>query len=170
MFQSTRPRRARLKGKELKSQLDKFQSTRPRRARLRPDGPLGAVKLFQSTRPRRARPFLFYLSPSIYLFQSTRPRRARPASSLPASRACRVSIHAPAKGATLTFRGKSSPINCFNPRAREGRDPLFATAAVARIGFNPRAREGRDSIRRVRGNTLGVSIHAPAKGATIPPS
>ena len=59
----------------------------------------------------------------------------------------------------------------FNPRAREGRDcSPCAMAPGAWIGFNPRAREGRDS-RRVRRQSRSedVSIHAPARGATVPP-
>ena len=35
-------------------------------------------------------------------------------------------------------------------------------------GFNPRAREGRDESQCIRATALiVVSIHAPAKGATI---
>ena len=34
----------------------------------------------------------------------------------------RVSIHAPAKGATLSRNKKLFIAMCFNPRAREGRD------------------------------------------------
>ncbi len=84
-----------------------------------------------------------------------------------------VSIHAPAKGATIPdghyedivmFQSTRprrarlpnqkiylSHLVCFNPRAREGRD-----LAAGRMGnilsecFNPRAREGRDQSRSER--------------------
>ncbi len=57
----------------------------------------------------------------------------------------RVSIHAPAKGATISAMNCSIVIACFNPRPREGGDPFC------------------DRLSAV----LTVSIHAPAKGATI---
>ena len=56
-----------------------------------------------------------------------------------------VSIHAPARGATLHQKTFEPHPYCFNSRAREGRD-RFARIAEARI--------------------LSVSIHAPARGAT----
>ena len=56
----------------------------------------------------------------------------------------KVSIHAPARGATSTS--------------------VSLTACVA--GFNPRAREGRDPIVNAEAKRLLVSIHAPARGAT----
>ena len=77
----------------------------------------------------------------------------------------------------------------FNPRARVGRDPAGLQERASRPGFNPRARVGRDEksmlaitrerefqSTRPRGARLedlhgtrqaaGVSIHAPAWGAT----
>jgi len=58
-------------------------------------------------------------------FQSTRPGRAR----LPSQRLLHiieiVSIHAPGKGATSIRCRRSCAKSCFNPRAREGRDPLL---------------------------------------------
>jgi len=56
-----------------------------------------------------------------------------------------VSIHAPAWGATKTRSFYYSFLNCFNPRARVGRD------------------SGHDWVKFVE---LLVSIHAPAWGAT----
>ena len=80
--------------------------------------------MFQSTRPRGARPFGAQRAVIHEWFQSTRPRGARP-------------------GASATVSGAPE---CFNPRARVGRDDEM-TADLAR------ARE--------------VSIHAPAWGATL---
>ena len=99
-----------------------------------------------------------------------------------------VSIHAPARGATVSRRKGRPECDCFNPRAREGRDELETAPPVIVRGFNPRAREGRDFRReefrcgrrcfnpRARegrdacaGESAGrlrVSIHAPARGAT----
>ena len=57
----------------------------------------------------------------------------------------RVSIHAPAKGATSTSNAIMEVWRSFNPRSREGSDDAGAEEAPA----------------------PEVSIHAPAKGATI---
>ena len=55
-----------------------------------------------------------------------------------------ISIHAPAKGATLSDIRQSQRRTYFNPRSREGSD-------WEQNGFR---------------NAHGISIHAPAKGAT----
>jgi len=56
----------------------------------------------------------------------------------------RVSIHAPVKGATSIFRGRSELFMCFNPRSREGSDEKFPDMFRGDRGFNPRSREGSD--------------------------
>ena len=57
---------------------------------------------------------------------------------------------------------------CFNPRAREGRDASGSRSPDCNTSFNPRAREGRDGEKaKESGRLVGVSIHAPARGATI---
>ena len=58
-----------------------------------------------------------------WLFQSTRPRRARPQLAHRLTWPGTVSIHAPAKGATGRIGCLRAGSRCFNPRAREGRDP-----------------------------------------------
>ena len=59
-----------------------------------------------------------------------------------------VSIHAPAWGATKEAAPGLRSGECFNPRARMGRDQPVSLAAVVARCFNPRARMGRDSILR----------------------
>ncbi len=123
---------------------------------------------FQSTRPRGARPSRRCARRSNPAFQSTRPRGARRAGLRPRPRARRsfnpraregrdapaftyrllramVSIHAPARGATLRRPRGLPSLGRFNPRAREGRDP---------------------NQREFLGPIEEVSIHAPARGAT----
>ena len=101
-----------------------------------------------------------------------------------------VSIHAPARGATGTRVAMPLGGTGFNPRARAGRDALVGGSLGARERFNPRARAGRDGFwsgfpgggikfqsTRPRGARRGdrccppsgenVSIHAPARGATV---
>ena len=121
-----------------------FQSTRPHGARpgmitfLR-----GRVK-FQSTRPHGARPGRVRSIACHWPFQSTRPHGARPAG--PAT---------------------TSISSSFNPRARTGRDASRAVPSWTRSSFNPRARTGRDRRKRREHGAGVVSIHAPARGATI---
>ncbi len=141
-------------------------------------------------------------------FQSTLPRGERPPfRSHPAP--LPVSIHAPARGATvrrlnplaiscfnprsragsdhqydIRFRGVGS----FNPRSRAGSDVISIRLKAGLISFNPRSRAGSDRYvphydlvlgfqsTLPRGERLrttspldtprGVSIHAPARGAT----
>ena len=77
-----------------------------------------------------------------------------------------VSIHAPAWGATVRYKGMIVTDLSFNPRTRMGCD-LFFCQQIARISrFNPRTRMGCDRNKRRGRPTHRVSIHAPAWGAT----
>ena len=98
---------------------------------------------FQFTRPRGARPTPPRFDRLVVQFQFTRPRGARlyPGS---AARVGKVSIHAPAWGAT------SPGCSSFGRRSR----------------FNSRARVGRDAGALAVALVHEVSIHAPAWGAT----
>jgi len=99
-----------------------------------------------------------------------------------------VSIHAPARGATIpTSRCDDSAMfqftrprgarphgaswwwesmRCFNSRARAGRDLASLSRIRASHSFNSRARAGRDSAWALPCWIKSVSIHAPARGAT----
>ncbi|EAQ36314.1 hypothetical protein NB311A_20291 [Nitrobacter sp. Nb-311A] len=61
-----------------------------------------------------------------------------------------VSIHAPARGATCRNRKLPAASNCFDPRAREGRDLIERLRERAATSFDPRAREGRDPREETR--------------------
>ena len=121
------------------------------------------------------------------LFQSTRPQGARHLLASDDAMTVVVSIHAPARGATVSKPRKSFMYwfqstrpqgarpwgrlgsgnrSSFNPRARKGRDLAWAWWAAKDFGFNPRARKGRDFALWVTGRLKTVSIHAPARGAT----
>ena len=79
------------------------------------------------------------------MFQSTRPRGARQGQ-----------------------RASRSDEKGFNPRAREGRDLIASMPEHTLPSFNPRAREGRDNPALPSGTVVEiVSIHAPARGATL---
>ena len=79
---------------------------------------------------------------------------------------CEVSIHAPAWGATELEEVCVETGASFNPRARVGRDRLKGVVNGELVCFNPRARVGRDEKKAAAARENGVSIHAPAWGAT----
>ena len=97
-----------------------------------------------------------------------------------------VSIHAPARGATdcmsprrndIQFQSTrphgarpvihfaNCPYSCFNPRARTGRDnkTIYRINQLEFQSTRPHGARQGDNIRR---KIYGVSIHAPARGAT----
>ena len=100
-----------------------------------------------------------------------------------------VSIHAPARGATLSALRASPDDTGFNSRSREGSDRHPREHTPIPSGFNSRSREGSDlrglsppllvscfNSRSREGSDLEsdkyfdtqeVSIHAPARGATV---
>ena len=160
-----------------------FQSTRPRRARLNLLLNLSPA-LVSIHAPTQGATDTELFKKAMGLFQSTRPRRARQIRVV--GRYLRyVSIHAPTQGATsIAVVVKST--RCFNPRAHAGRD-MPCVFIASGFGFNPRAHAGRDVLtainsvnwgfqstrpRRARPDSCGlfcflsVSIHAPTQGAT----
>ena len=105
-----------------------FQSTRPRGARRAQRGLHSRRRLFQSTRPRGAR----QLRHGLWLGRSHFNPRARVGrDAVPESIATlmtRISIHAPAWGATTDDEVYYKEWRDFNPRARVGRDTSTARA------------------------------------------
>ena len=143
-FQSTLPRRERLRQLCICAFRSQFQSTLPRRERLvlhisyfsrykisihapakgatRLQGHMRETRRFQSTLPRRERRTAKGTLDRRKIFQSTLPRRERHARSSELWSAESISIHAPAKGATPTPLIIASQAGNFNPRSREGSD------------------------------------------------
>ena len=76
-----------------------------------------------------------------------------------------VSIHAPARGATLLQASENTPFVFQSTPPHGGRRPGDAEALQPAC-FNPRPRTGGDGQRRVVNVGSRVSIHAPARGAT----
>ena len=100
---------------------------------------------FQSTLPRGERQTTRQAWDNVYLFQSTLPRGER---RLPQDRQ---------KLATD-----------FNPRSREGSDRNTTRYYALNGNFNPRSREGSDQDPcPVMLEIIKISIHAPARGATL---
>ena len=78
-----------------------------------------------------------------------------------------VSIHAPARGATTVPDLSTTGVTGFNPRPRAGGD-LKGMSARRRLScFNPRPRAGGDPSPTRGTSRECVSIHAPARGATL---
>ena len=98
---------------------------------------------FRSTPPRRGRLIMLGSTSVSMPFRSTPPRRGRPGPVRPPAR-----------------------LACFDPRPREGGDSLSRLRDAQVTGFDPRPREGGDIQRAFSIVREGVSIHAPAKGAT----
>ena len=144
--------------------------------------------IFQSTLPRRERRSCLRLCVSIGYF-NPRSREGSDILLVQAKAKEQISIHAPAKGAT-----RNGLVNCwlwtefqstlprrerpaeqryripqihFNPRSREGSDSSCLLPKSYALHFNPRSREGSDLVRNVPRAYTAISIHAPAKGATL---
>ena len=163
------------------------------RAREGRDPPLAMVGRhglqFQSTRPRGARHGIAEDNHVAGAVSIHAPARGATRAYRTEVQPCtKVSIHAPARGATrraAAGRRRSGRFNpraregrdafdlpparsrrSFNPRAREGRDRTVRAHPRGQCAFNPRAREGRDVVVDVLRRQVGLSIHAPARGAT----
>ena len=78
-----------------------------------------------------------------------------------------VSIHAPARGATMSMEFIRMAVMVFQSTLPRG-ERLPPQQSTTTIGsFNPRSRAGSDRMAEERSSVLpGVSIHAPARGAT----
>ena len=80
----------------------------------------------------------------------------------------RISIHAPARGATDKDNLEASKDINFNPRSREGSDAANIKALLNSVGFQstlPRGERLKADSDMLERNT--ISIHAPARGATL---
>ena len=190
-FQSTLPRRERLLIANAIVSESKFQSTLPRRERLFrlaqfqdvqnfnprsregsdvvPFCPLNSPLRFQSTLPRRERLLCVsqeYLRCEISIHA---PAKGATSMQLQLRTYKQISIHAPAKGATVPFFHRLVPDWDFNPRSREGSDPIPGRALrTSCISIHAPAKGATQNAHKSR-RDLFISIHAPAKGATIPP-
>ena len=145
-----------------------FQSTPPQGGRRGRRRGRGTITRFQSTPPQGGRRQSGLVSTSATGFQSTPPQGGRPPLIESKFWPTKVSIHAPAGGATLQALAGRVLRQRFNPRPRRGGDirrpnmPLFTTVSIhapaggatagatdntdCLRGFNPRPRRGGDSL------------------------
>ncbi len=130
-FQSTLPRGERHDDPSEVERLVSISIHAPARGATRPIRPAHRPGPFQSTLPRGERLYRSLPSEMIVRFQSTLPRgeRLHPGDIL--DPLPKISIHAPARGATLPdFPPGQYKIN-FNPRSREGSDFVQDEAIAA---------------------------------------
>jgi len=79
-----------------------------------------------------------------------------------------VSIHAPARGATMIHPLMYMYVLSFNPRpCARGDRPDQRTMYLPDQFQSTPLREGRRQQRGIQSKSLSVSIHAPARGATL---
>ena len=107
------------------------------------------------------------VSPKVNEISIHAPARGATRVTLSAVRRDKISIHAPARGATNLRCSNRTLISYFNPRSREGSDPLPMASFPFDYHFNPRSREGSDGVFSPFSIfQTAISIHAPARGAT----
>ena len=121
----------------------RFQSTLPRRERRWITKWLNYFADF-NPRSREGSDRNNYINGAEVYYFNPRSREGSDRAGSCQKAAGTISIHAPAKGATLVHMGEDTPRGYFNPRSREGSD---LTKRVEIWGYQ-------------------ISIHAPAKGAT----
>ena len=143
-----------------------FQSTHPLGVRPSSSLAMSCVVLFQFTHPLGVRLKMSVRTILYQLFQSTHPLGVRPFLGNLLTIHLWVSIHAPTRGATIFRLSGMLLLLCFNPRTHSGCDRIFAALKSAPPGFNPRTHSGCDYKTSFRYFVVGVSIHAPTRGAT----
>ena len=123
---------------------------------------------FQSTLPRGERPCTLILTEETVVFQSTLPRGERLCCVSYIFVSLRISIHAPARGATMDRFVNISIFSNFNPRSREGSDQNVCSFLymLHNISIHAPARGATTTTIKHDGSEA-ISIHAPARGATI---
>ncbi len=150
---------------------DSFQHFNPR-SREGSDGilgtdPAGALQ-FQSTLPRRERPDEVSNCSFNDIFQSTLPRRERHPADTTVTMAGWISIHAPAKGATVIQCAADRHPCLFQstlPRRERPASPRYSSSNnQISIHAPAKGATGRGYADYIR---VRISIHAPAKGATV---
>ena len=125
--------------------------------------------LFQSTLPQGERRIgNWRVNTTLCLFQSTLPQGERPYRCIVIPVLIQISIHAPARGATIPLHQSISLQRLFQSTLPQGERPLPPFySQVSKGNFNPRSRKGSDHNPDIFSLDSCISIHAPARGATI---
>ena len=147
-----------------------FQFTLPRGERQPPEDAGGNGQLFQFTLPRGERRPSFLASGSFVPVSIHAPAGGATYNYLLLFRLGCVSIHAPAGGATCRSDRRAETRTCFNSRSRGGSDLRNPVYYLRKRWFQFTLPRGeRPTIPNADKLAWGVSIHAPAGGATHQP-
>ena len=146
----------------------RFRSTLPRGERRALYPKVLTRLVFRSTLPRGERRACPRNWRRFVLFRSTLPRGERRGGRRDGTRYPVVSIHAPARGATLGLLTPQERAERFDPRSRAGSDSRTNSAGAHRRAFRSTLPRGErpSSFGAWTPRPRGVSIHAPARGAT----
>ena len=150
----------------------------------------GEQKSFQSTLPRGERQAPWHFGQVFALFQSTLPRGERPIVAFFLLPYSDISIHAPARGATLyslrsaicsqisihaPARGATTPcfLHCciafpFQSTLPRGERPFSSSFVGVNLSFQSTLPRGERRLWHIGKYAIAfISIHAPARGATM---
>ncbi len=189
-FQSTHPHGVRLISLAWVLRNILFQSTHPHGVRLRVQHEASSTGLFQSTHPHGVRHEYLHIGFGRTVLVSIHaPARGATFDQFFSIAFCYVSIHAPARGATISKAGfhavQSVSIHAparVRPKAHIVPKPTIRfqsthphgvrrrinITSASKTGFNPRTPHGvRLQVCSLQVCSMQVSIHAPARGATL---
>ncbi len=168
-FQSTLPRRERRYVDSQNTDKHEISIHAPAKgATSKDDGRHSEGEEFQSTLPRRERQYTFVGLGPCFSISIHAPAKGATKDGPSKMYLPKISIHAPAKGATVIKPSKVAWKEDFNPRSREGSDNSQKGPKPYTIKFQstlPRRERLIDPIYTLLDGD--ISIHAPAKGATI---
>ena len=123
--------------------------------------------IFQSTLPRRERPLLLILLRDGEHFNPRSHEGSDCTNSVPFFVYLCISIHAPARGATVLLRSHSFDCVLFQstlPR-EERQSQITELQNIAKISIHAPARGATYTTEEPEPTSI-ISIHAPARGAT----
>ena len=103
-----------------------------------------------------------------HTFQSTLPQGERQVNQFLNGGAYIISIHAPARGATVCEACYDAAYSRFQSTLPQGERRNTQNGRKRKNNFNPRSRKGSDDINKIIDMFDSISIHAPARGATDP--
>ena len=124
--------------------------------------------IFQSTLPRGERRSIVHSFCPYFIISIHAPARGATEYSFKSAICSQISIHAPARGATGPLPSPCVQKIYFNPRSREGSDSTPCVAnRVASVFQSTLPRGERRFFNAPTFATCEISIHAPARGATL---
>ena len=147
-----------------------FQSTHPRRVRLESTRNSYSISCYFNPHTREGCDLqeLISLDGGLIDFNPHTREGCDHLSKIPLYKLKRISIHTPAKGATLLWTSRPGRYANFNPHTREGCDSSvdFKTWEICKFQ-STHPRRVRPKLRSLPLRARLISIHTLAKGATL---